>query len=170
MKKIREILLLLFFFVVSFVLFFVVYLPSPFVAGSDTAFFGGVNYLRLLLNDKTFFIAITNTVRIPFISSVILIPLSCFILKNRIKFTRKSFYLTSFATSFIISIVYLITNAALYNLLGYIFFPMSISFLCLIVFWIWELIVDIVKKFIRNLPIKVKSKFRAKKFFVGREI
>lgn len=62
MKKIREILLLLVFFVVSFVLFFVVYLPSPFVAGSDTAFFGGVNYLRLLLNDKTFFIAITNTV------------------------------------------------------------------------------------------------------------
>ena len=62
----------------------------------------------------------------------------------------KSFYLTSFATSFIISIVYLITNAALYNLLGYIFFPMSISFLCLIVFWIWELIVDIVKKFIRK--------------------
>ena len=150
MKKIREILLLLVFFVVSFALFFVVYLPSPFVAGSDTAFVGVANYLRLFLNDKTFFIAITNTVRIPFISSVVLIPLSCFILKNRIKFTRKSFYLTAFVTSFIISIVYLITNAALYNILGYIFFPMSISFLCLIVFWILELIVDIVKKFIRK--------------------
>lgn len=150
MKKIREILLLLVFFVVSFALSFVVYLPSPFVAGSDTAFVGVANYLRLFLNDKTFFLAITNTVRIPFISSVFLIPLSCFILKNRIKFTRKSFYLTAFVTSFIISIVYLITNAALYNILGYIFFPMSISFLCLIVFWILEPIVDIVKKFIRK--------------------
>lgn len=52
--------------------------------------------------------------------------------------------------AYVIPIVYLITNAALYNFLGYIFFPMSISFLCLIVFWIWELIVDIVKKFIRK--------------------
>lgn len=147
MKKIREILLLLVFFVVSFALFIVLNFPSPFVAGSDIAFVDGANYLRLLLNDKTFFMAIINTVRKPFISSVVLIPLSCFILKNRIKFTRKSFYLTAFATSFIISIVYLITNAALYNILGYIFFPMSISFLCLIIFWILELIVDIVKKF-----------------------
>ena len=128
-------------------LFFVVFLPSPFVVGSDTAFFSGVNYLRLLLNDKTFYMAIINTIRKPFVSSVVLIPLTCFILKNRIKFTRKSFYLTAFAVSFTLSIVYLITNAALYNILGYIFFPTSSSFLCLIVFWILELIVDIVKKF-----------------------
>lgn len=147
MKKMREILLLLVFFVVSFALFIVLNFPSPFVAGSDIAFVDGANYLRLLLNDKTFFIAIINTIRKPFVSSVVLIPLSYFILKNRIRFTRKSFYLTSFVTSFIISIVYLITNAALYNILGYIFFPMSISFLCLIIFWILELIVDIVKKF-----------------------
>ena len=147
MRKIKEISTLLVLFVMSFTLFFMVYLPTPFVVGSDIAFVGGIRYLKLLLNDKTFFIAIINTIRIPFISSVVLIPLSCFILKNRIKFTRKSFYLTAFATSFIISIVYLITNAALYNILGYIFFPMSISFLCLIIFWILELIVDIVKKF-----------------------
>ena len=150
MRKIKEILLLLVLFVLSFALFFVVYLPSPFVAGSGTAFVGGIRYLKLLLNDKTFFMAIINTVRKPFISSVVLIPLSCFILKNRIKFTRKSFYLTAFATSFIISIVYLITNAALYNILGYIFFPMSISFLCLIVFWILELLTDLIKRFKRR--------------------
>ena len=150
MRKIKEILLLLVLFVVSFTLFFVVCFPSPFVAGSDTAFVGGIRYLKLLLNDRTFYMAIINTIRKPFVSSVVLIPLSCFILKNRIKFTRKSFYLTTFASSFIISIVYLITNAALYNILGYIFFPMSISFLCLIIFWILELIVDIVKKFGRK--------------------
>ena len=150
MRKIKEILLLLILFIMSYVLFIVLNFPSPFVAGGDIAFVDGANYLRLLLYDKTFFMAIINTVRKPFISSVVLIPLSCFILKNRIKFTRKSFYLTAFVTSFIISIVHLITNAALYNILGYIFFPMSISFLCLIVFWILELIVDIVKKFIRK--------------------
>ena len=150
MRKIKEILLLLIFFVVSFTLFFVVFLPSPFVVGSDTAFFSGVNYLRLLLNDKTFYMAIINTNRKPFVSSVILIPLSCFILKNKIKFTRKSFYLTAFVVSFIIAIVYLLTNVALYNILGYIFFPMSISFLCLIAFWILELIRNIFKKIIKK--------------------
>ncbi|MBQ7107617.1 MAG: sugar ABC transporter permease [Clostridia bacterium] len=150
MKKIREILLLFVFFAVSFALFIVLNFPSPFVAGSDIAFVGVANYLRLLLNDKIFFMAIINTIRKPFVSSVVLIPLACFILKNRIKFTRKSFYLTAFVTSFIISIVYLITNAALYNILGYIFFPMSISFLCLIIFWILELLTDLVKRFKRR--------------------
>lgn len=148
MRKIKEILLLMVFFVVSLTLHFVVYLPSPFVAGSDIAFIGGVNYLRLLLRDKTFYMAIINTIQKPFICSVALIPLSCFILKNRIKFTRKGFYLTSFATSFIISVVYLITNTAFYNVLGYIFFPMSIGFLCLIAFWIFELICNVLKSII----------------------
>lgn len=153
MKKIREILLLLVLFVVSFTLFFVAYLPSPFVAGSDTAFVGGISYLKLLLNDRTFYMAIIKTIRKPFVSSVVLIPLTCFILKNRIKFTRKSFYLTAFAVSFTLSIVYLITNAALYNILGYIFFPMSISFLCLIVFWNFELIRDVFKSIINKKGI-----------------
>ena len=150
MRKIKEILLLLIFFVVSFTLFFVVYLPSSFVTGSDTAFVGGIHYLRLLLTDKTFYMAIINTIRKPFNFSVVLIPLSCFILKNRIKFTRKSFYLTAFVVSFIIAIVYLLTNVALYNILGYIFFPMSISFLCLIAFWILELIRNIFKRIIKK--------------------
>ena len=150
MKKIREILLLLVLFVVSFALFFVVYLPSPFVAGSDTAFVGGISCLKLLLNDKTFYMAIINTIRKPFVSSVVLIPLSCFILKNRIKLTRKSFYLTAFVASFIIATVYLLTNVAFYNILGYIFFPMSISFLCLIVFWIFELIRNVFKSIIKK--------------------
>ena len=154
MKKLKEILLLLILFIMSYVLFIVLNFPSPFVAGSDTAFVGGISYLKLLLNDKTFYMAIINTIRKPFVSSVVLIPLSYFILKNRIRFTRKSFYLTSFVTSFIISIVYLITNAALYYILGYIFFPMSISFLCLIIFWILELIDDIVKKFGRKGVIR----------------
>ena len=145
MKKLKEILLLLILFIMSYALYFVICFPSPFVA-RDTALVGGIHLLKLLLSDKTFFRAIINTFRKPVISSVALISLSCLILKNKFKFTRKSFYLTAFATSFIISIVYLITNAKLYNILGYIFFPMSISFLCLIVFWILELFIDIIKK------------------------
>ena len=150
MKKIREILLLLFLFIVSFILYVVLCCPSPFISRSAFVFEGGLIYLKWLLSDKTFFMAIINTFRKPFISSVVLISLSCLILKNIIKFTRKSFYLTAFAVSFILSIVYLITNAASYNLLGYTLFPMSISFLCLIVFWILELVSDIIKNFRRK--------------------
>ena len=150
MRKIKEILLLLVLFIVSLILYFVLCFPSPFVAGSDTAFVGGIHYLRLLLNDKTFYMAIINTIRKPFIFSVVLIPLACFILKNRIKLTRKSFYLTAFVASLIIATVYLLTNVAFYNILGYIFFPMSISFLCLIVFWIFELIRNVFKSIIKK--------------------
>ncbi len=150
MRKIKEISMLLVLFIVSFILYVVLCCPSPFISRSAFVFEGGLIYLKMLLKDKTFFMAIINTVRKPFISSVVLIPLSCFILKNRIKFTRKSFYLTAFVASFIIAIVYLFTNAALYNILGYIFFPMSTSFLCLIVFWILELLTDLIKRFKRR--------------------
>lgn len=150
MKKVREILLLLVLFIVSLVLYVVLCCPSPFISRSAFVFEGGLIYLKMLLKDKTFFMVIINTFQKPFISSVVLISLSCLILKNIIKFTRKSFYLTAFAVSFILSIVYLITNAASYNLLGYTLFPMSISFLCLIVFWIFELIRNIFKRIIRK--------------------
>ena len=149
MKKLKEIVLLFILFIVSYSLYFVLCFPSPFVA-SDAALVGGFHLLKLLLSDKTFFRVILNTFRKPVISSVVLISLSYVILKNKIKFTRNSFYLTAFATSFIISIVYLIANVSLYNLLGYILFPMAISFLCVIVFWILQLFVDIIKMFNRK--------------------
>ena len=149
MKKIKEILLLLVLFIVSFILYVVLCCPSPFISRSAFVFEGGLIYLKLLLNDKTFFMVIINSFRKPCVSSIVLISLSCLILKNKIKFTRKSFYLTAFAVSFIISIVYLIANNADGNILGYIFFPMSTSFLCLIVFWILELLTDLIKRFKR---------------------
>lgn len=146
MKKTKEILLLLVLFIVSLILYVVLCCPSPFISRSEFVFEGGLVYLKMFLKDKTFFMLIINTFRKPFVSSVVLIPIACLILKNRIKFTRKSFYLTAFVVSFMISIVYLITNNADGNLLGYIFFPMSVSFLCLIIFLILEMIDDIVKK------------------------
>ena len=142
--------MLLVLFIVSFILYVVLCCPSPFISRSEFVFEGGLIYLKWILKDKTFFMVIINSFRKPFIFSVVLIPLACFILKNRIKLTRKSFYLTAFVASFIIAIVYLFTNAASYNILGYIFFPMSISFLCLIVFWIFELIRNVFKSIIKK--------------------
>lgn len=146
MKKIKEISILLALFIIFFVLSFLIYLPSPFVAGSESAFFSNAFYLKLLFTDKTVFFAIINTFRRPLVSSVVLIALSMLILKKKIKFTRKSYYLTVFAASFIISIYFFFTKAVLYNIFRYIFFPISISLLCVIIFWILELIADIVKR------------------------
>ncbi len=160
MRKVKEFALLLGLFIVSVTLHFVVCFPSPFVAGSDNGLVDGlvdgIRYFGLLLSDKMFLPMVVNTFRKPFVSSVVLISWSVLILKNKLSFTRKSFYLTAFAASFIISIVYLITitNTVPYNLWVYIFFPLSISFLCLIVLWILELIADIVKKFRRNKEAK----------------
>lgn len=150
MKKLKEILLLLGLILVVSVLSLTLYVPSPFIAGSDTAFFGGIHYMRLLFCDEIFLTAVINTYRVPFISSVVLISLSFIILKNKIKFTRKSFYLTAFITSFILSAIYFIGSAALNNILGYLFFPVQISLFCLLMFWIIELITDIVTNIIRK--------------------
>lgn len=143
MKKLKEILLLLSSFVIFFLSSFLIYLPSPLVPVSETAFFGASYYLNLFFNDKTFWIAIINTFKRPFICSVVLIALLMLILKKQIKFTRKSYYFTIFAVSLIISALIFFSKAVLYNVLGYIFFPILIGILCVICFWILELIVDI---------------------------
>ena len=146
MKKLKEILLLSGLILVVLLLSLTLCFPAPFTAGSDTAFFGGIHYIRLLFCDKIFLTALINTYRVPFISSAVLISFSFIILKNKIKFTRKSFYLTAFITSFILSAIYFIASAALNSISGYIFFPVQISLFYLLVLWIIELIADIVKK------------------------
>lgn len=145
MKRVKEILLLLALFIIFFVLSFLIYFPSPFVAGSESAFFGNAFYLKLLFTDKTVFFAIINTFRRPFVSSVILIALSMFLLKRKIKFTRKSYFLTVFAASFVISVIFFV-KAVVSNASGNILFPITTSILCVIIFWILELIADIVKR------------------------
>lgn len=146
MKRLKEILLLLGLILVVSLLSLTLCFPAPFIAGSDTAFFGGIHYIRLLFCDKIFLTALINTYRVPFISSAVLISLSFIILKNKVKFTRKSFYLTAFITSFILSAIYFIASTALNSISGYIFFPVQISLFYLLVLWIIEFITDIVKK------------------------
>ena len=149
MNKVKEIFIILVLLVALFTLSFLLYFPSPFVAGSENAVFGYSHYLKLFFVDKTVFLAIFNTFRQPFISSVVLIALATLILKKKVKFTRKSYYLTIFTASFIISVFFFLTKSFLYNLLCYILYPIVISLLCVIVFWVIELISDIIKRLIK---------------------
>ena len=58
MKKLKEILLLLGLILVVLLLSLTLCFPAPFTAGSDTAFFGGIHYIRLLFCDKIFLTAL----------------------------------------------------------------------------------------------------------------
>ena len=150
MKKAKEILLLLILFIIFYALSMVNNFLAFRVTSCSPTFVDVIGYLRLSLSGKVFLSAFIDIFRKPFISSVVLISLSTAILKKKLAFTRLSFYLTAFATSFILSIVYLIKNTAIYTILGYIFHSISISLLCLIAFWIMELIANTVKNLVRK--------------------
>lgn len=147
MKKVKEFLVLL----ISILVFFVLFIFSTFnfksvdIIGGESSFVRGIHLFRLLLNDDIFFIAIINTIARPLITSVLSLTIFRIVLKNKLKITRKSFYLMVFSVSFIISIVYLITVKAIFNILGYMIFGVWVSFLCVFAFWIMELIIDIIK-------------------------
>ena len=154
MKKIREIFIFFILYGLSVILEIVIYLPSSADADSLRAFIGPIQYLKLFLSDVVFLKAVINTFRIPFISSFVLISLSIGVLKSKVEFSRKNFYICSFLTSFIISVIYFAFCVVLNNLLGYIIFPFQISLLCIIVFWFFELIRNIFKNLIKKWVIK----------------
>ena len=154
MKKAKEIILLWVLFIIFYALGIVICLLTIRTTSRGLTFVDVVGYFRLSLNGKLFLWAFINIFRKPFISSVVLISLSTAILNKKLAFTRLSFYVTAFSISFILSIVYLIKNAELTNALGYIFFSMAISFLCLIAFWIMELTAAIVKNLLRKKVVK----------------
>ncbi len=153
MKKIKEPFIFFILYVLSVILEIVIYLPSS-AADSLRAFIGPVQYLKLFLSDVAFLKAVINTFRVPFISSFVLISFSFGLLKSKLEFSRKKFYICSFLTSFTISAIYFAFNVVLNNLLGYIIFPFQISLLCLIAFWVLELIRNIFKRIIEKGKMK----------------
>jgi len=147
MKKLKEFLVLISSILIFSGLFiFLTYgIVSPDVINNQPAFVGSIHLLRLLLNDDIFFIAIINTIARPLITSVLSLTIFRIVLKNKLKITRKSFYLTVFSVSFIISVVYLITKKTVFNILENMIFGVWVSLLCVFAFWIMELIIDIIK-------------------------
>lgn len=119
---------------------------SAFVGLATTpAFIGGKTYFELLIGDKLFWISFLNVLKTPFILSLVLIVLML-VLKKRLKLTRKSFYIIAFVATVIISSIYLIKMVVLHSVLCYMFSPVSISLLCLIIIWTTEQIKLAVKR------------------------
>ena len=147
MKKLKEFLVLISSILIFSGLFiFLTYgIVSPDVINNQPAFTSSIHLFRLLLNDDIFFIAIINTIARPLITSVLSLTIFRIVLKNKLKITRKSFYLTVFSVSFIISVVYLITKKTVLNILENMIFGVWVSILCVFAFWIMELIIDIIK-------------------------
>ena len=176
MKKIKELLLFLALLVIPIVLFFII---SPFSAANMLSFRPDYididNYIRLFLNDKIFVKALFNMVAFSIAISflfVFVFALIIFFYEKKIKTARWVFYLgsvfiggltTLIYTSYL-SITFPLTTSNFYAAQIYyaqmiishtnVLFSLYIGILTAFVFWILELIFDIIKNLRRTRNMK----------------
>jgi hypothetical protein len=164
MRKIKEMLLLLVLLVVSYILFLMVSFPSPFVVGLD-------NYIRMFLNDKIFRKALFNTVFAPALFSFLIVAVFAiivFIVRKKIKVPRWVFYIGSVfvgaitallckAYSFIslrelLSSYIVVYSPTVFDVISIsnVLLSLYIGIFIAFVFWVLELIVNIIKKIRRK--------------------
>ncbi len=180
MRKIKEMLLFLALLVAPLVLFFVISGFAADLISDRPSFVGVENYIRMFLHDKTFGKALRNTILTPAIVSFLLVPVFAvivFLVRKKIKVPRWVFYLGSMLIGGMTALIYILcVNVVLFgvpsnlyaaqtivsHILDYkpsvfdvinpphLLFSFYVGILTAFVFWILELIVDIVKKFIRK--------------------
>ena len=179
MKKSNEMFIFLALLVIPLVLLFVIFPFSSNMLLSSPGFVGVGNYIRMFLNDKTFGKALLNTILAPAIVSSLLVSVFAvivFIVRKKIKVPRWVFYLgsvliggvTTLLYTYYLSIVFshmtsslfaaqtIITQIVDYNpyvnviTFQNVFFSLYIGILTAFIFWILELVVDIIKNFIRK--------------------
>lgn len=162
MRKIKELLLFIALLIMTVILFLIVLGLKADMCSNNLKFIGIENYIRMFFYDKTFVKALLNTILPPAIVSFLLVcvfAVVAFIFRKKIKVPRWVFYLGSMFISTIASLIYIVyTNSvffgvstvfnALYvqNVLISLYVGISTAF----VFWILELIVDIIKNFRRK--------------------
>ena len=161
MKKFKEFLifpLAIILLIGLFICLFLIIVPSD-------AFYGGWEYLKLMITDELFISAVFITFSIPLLVSLCLSAIGALILfilnlKKKIEVKRKNYYITAAVISAIASFSYfaLFTNAlkitdelnvALQMGIFAIIFSLLISIIISFVFWMIELIVIGIKKIIK---------------------
>ena len=180
MKKTKELLLFLTLLVISPVIFFVISGFTADVISDKPSFVGVENYIRMFLHDKTFGKALLNTILTPAIVSFLLVSVFAvivFLVRKKITLPRWVFYLGSVLIGGMTALIYILcvnvvlfgvpsnlyaTQTIVSHIVGYkpsvfdainppsVLLSFYIGILTAFVFWILELIVDIVKKFIRK--------------------
>ena len=177
MKKAKELLLFLAVLVIPLVLFILVSPLTADVISDKPSFAGIVNFIRMFLHDKTFGKALLNTILPPAIVSFLLVSafaIIVFLIRKKIKVRRGMFYLGSVIIGGVTSLIYssylsitfshmtsnlfaaqtIISHIVDYkpSVFDAITFPnmlfyLYIGILTAFVFWILELISDIIKNF-----------------------
>ncbi len=180
MKKSKELLLFLTCLVIPLVLFLVISGFAADVILDKPHFVGLDNYIRMFLSDKTFGKALLNTILPPVIVSFLLVSVFraiLFLVRKKIKVTRWVFYLCSVFIGGITALIcFICVNVAIFGgssdlyaaqtivsqIIDYrpsvfdaisfsnVFLSSYIGVLTAFVFWILELIADIVKNFRRK--------------------
>ena len=174
MKRIKELLLFLTLLLVLPILFFVIRGFLADLMQGSAIFVGLSNYIRMFTNDKIFGQMLVNTVMFPTFVSVCLVTvfaLIVFIIRKKIKVPRWLFYLGSVFVGGMTSLIYIACVSALtfrvpshvvatlQPLFGAyqpsvfdaltitnVLISLYIGILTAFVFWVLELIIDIVKK------------------------
>lgn len=177
MKKTKELLLFIALLIMPIILFFIVSGLKSDMLSNSLKFVGIANYIRMFFYDKIFIKALFNTVAMPILFgflSVIIFAVIMLFVRKKIRTPRLTFYIGGVFIGWLISLICTVcmgisvsgaqnhiyaTQTVTTHILDYspsIFDLLSIQNVLLslfvgiftaFIFWILELIVDVVKKF-----------------------
>lgn len=108
-------------------------------------FISGAEYLKLMLKDPTFVVALANTYIPPVIIGAVLCTVYkviAFALRKKIELTRKTDYIILFAIGFIIPVIYIIALTKRFDFTSNLVFALQVSLIVTFIFWLIELVID----------------------------
>lgn len=187
MKNLKEFLLFIAVLIIPFMLFLIITSFSADIISDSLSFVGIDNYIRLFLHDKVFIKALFNTVLKPAIASFLamsVFALIVYLCRKKIKLPRWGFYLGGMFVGGITAFIYVVNiNIAFFGVpdsvyntqtiishiddtkpflcdiitIPNVLFSLYIGVLTIFVFWVLELITDVVKNTIRKPRNKVSA-------------
>ena len=148
MKKFKEFLYFFIPFIILSVLsviFFVMQLKNADVVG----FIGGTEYLKLMLKDPTFFVALFNSYIPPVIIGAVLCAVYkviTLVLHKKLNITRKVDYIILLSIGFITPVIYIIAFTKRFDFTNNLVYALQVSIIVTFIFWLIELVVSKFRK------------------------
>lgn len=114
---------------------------------------GGGRYLKLMVADPFFIIALMHA----FVPSIIMSLIVCFIYKLLLflfkrKMTRKQNYIILFVLSLIPPVIYILIMTRTFDIVNNTVFTLQIGIIVTFIFWLAESVKEIIRKHFFNKP------------------
>lgn len=108
---------------------------------------GGVRYLKLMIADPFFIIALMHT----FVPSIIMSLIVCFIYKLLVflfkrKITRKQNYIILFVLSLVPPVIYILVMTRTFDFVNNMIYTLQIGIIVTFIFWLVESVKEIIRK------------------------